>query len=208
MGKDESDRNAFAQAMAAREVQGAASLAPRSSTAEKARALRLERLKTMLQNRLDHAPAALEALVAELRAGEAQPELWEALHSAAARDAKEPDLASAYRTVTADRRLQQLAPGAQAEVLMHAADFVQGVIGDAEGSELFLQRVLDVDPGHPVAFERLERRYEAARDKLRLAELYARVASKPPKPPEELVRLAVIAIVPLPAKSPLSDDAC
>src|SRR6476620_7502794 len=98
--------------------------------AEKARPLRLERLRSMLDKQLSQPPAALETLMSELRIGEAQPHLWEGLHAAAARDGKEAEMASAYRKFATDRRLKQLPADVHAEVLMHAADFFQGVMGD------------------------------------------------------------------------------
>jgi hypothetical protein len=179
-----------------------------SDPAEKARALRLERLRTMLDKQLSQPPAALEALMAELRIGEPQPQLWEGLHAAAARDGKEADLAAAYRKFATDRRLKKLTPAVHAEVLMHAADFFQGVLGDPVGSESFLRSVLEVAPNHVEAFQRLERKYEAARDDLNLVELYATVAATPPKPPDELARRALKIIALLPAKTPLSDEGC
>jgi hypothetical protein len=179
-----------------------------SDPAEKARALRLERLQGMLDKQLSQPPAALEALMSELKIGEAQPELWERLHAAAARDGKEADLAAAYRKFAADRRLKQLPTDVHAEVLMHAADFFQGVLGDPAGSEGFLRNVLEMKPDHVEAFRRLERKYEAAGDDLKLVELYAMVAVSPPNPADEMARRAIKIITLLPAKSPLSDEGC
>jgi tetratricopeptide (TPR) repeat protein len=177
-------------------------------TAEKARALRLERLNTMIATRLEQPPQALETLISELRAGEAHTKLWEGLHAAAARDGKERELAAGYGQTTTPRRLQPLQPWAQAEILMHAADFAQGVLGDIAGSEKYLEQVLEVVPGHPEAYGRLERRYEGAGDKRRLVELYGLVAAAPPKTADDLARKAVNTLVPLPAKTPISDLAC
>lgn len=179
-----------------------------SGTAEKARALRLGRLKSMLDQRLDNCAAALEVLISEILAKEPRPELWEQLHGAADRDEVELELAAAYANVTSARRLQQLEPWAQADVLMHAADFHQGVIGDADGAQEFLERVQRVMPGHRESFSRLERRFEAQRDPRRLAELYAVAGAAIPERADELASRALNKIVPLPASQPLSDDAC
>jgi hypothetical protein len=179
-----------------------------SDTAAKARAMRLDRLRSMLEKKLENPLPALETLMAELRVDEAQPELWEGLHAAAVRDGKERDLADAYRKFAADRRLRKLSPAAHSEVLMHAADFFQGILGDGEGAEGFLCNVLDVAPGHAEAFNRLERRFEAAGDELKVVELYATVAATPPKPPDELARRALKVVTLLSAKTPLSDDGC
>jgi hypothetical protein len=116
-----------------------------SASAEKARALRLERLKAMVEARLENPLAALEALLSEIRTGEAQTGLWEALHGASLRDGKEADLASAYQKITQERRLQQFERWAQIEILMHAADFFQGVMGDGAAAESFLERSAPAD---------------------------------------------------------------
>ena len=107
-----------------------------TDTAAKARAMRLERLGSMLDKHLANPLPALETLMSELRAGDAQPALWEGLHAAAVRDAKEPDLADAYRKIASDRRLKQLSPAVHAQVLVHAADFFQGVLGDGDGKSV------------------------------------------------------------------------
>ncbi len=179
-----------------------------TDTAEKARALRLERLQTMLDQHLSHPAAALEVLMAELRIGEHQAERWEALHAAALRDGKEQELAEAYRKVATARRLKQLSADAHAEVLMHAANFSIGALGDQKGAEGFLLGVLETVPNHLEAFTRLERRFEAEGEKLRLLDLYALVAINPPKPAADLARAAVNTIVPLPSKIRVSDESC
>ena len=176
------------------------------STAEKARAQRLERLRGMIDGSLDNPAAALETLMLELKQGESQPELWEGLHAAAARNGKEPELSAAYRQVATGYRSKQLPKPTQAEVLMHAADFHTGVMGDVETANTFLMAVLDLVPGHSEAYERLERRFEG--DKPKLIELYAAVAESPPKTAEQLANTALNLIVPLTAKTPLSDEVC
>jgi hypothetical protein len=179
-----------------------------SASAEKARALRLERLKSMVEARLENPLAALEALLSEMRTGEAQPGLWEALHGASLRDGKETELASAYQKITQDRRLQQFEASAQVGILMHAADFFQGVMGDGATAESFLEKVLLVAPDHSEAFGRLERRVLASNDPRRLIEFYALVISGAPANAGELVTKAINLIVPLPAAIVLSEVAC
>jgi hypothetical protein len=179
-----------------------------SSTTDKARALRLERLGSMLEKRLENPAAALEFLISEILASEPRPDLWERVHAAAARDSVERDLASAYAGVTSPRRLSQLEPWAQADVLMHAADFYQGVMGDMDSAQKTLERVQQVVPAHPESFKRLERRYDALGDHRKLVELYAIVGAAAPKLGDELASKALKKIVPLPATTPLSDEAC
>jgi len=175
---------------------------------EKARALRLQRLKAMLEKRLDNCAAALEFLISELIAKAPQRELWEQLHGAADRDQMEIELAAAYANVTSPRRLHQLEPWAQADVLMHAADFHQGVIGDADGAQVFLERVQDVVPGHAESFTRLERRFEMQGDQRSLVNLYAIAGAANPKLADKLASKVLNKIVPLPATLPLSEEAC
>jgi len=179
-----------------------------SATADKARAQRLQRLQSSLDQRLEHPEVALETLMLELQMGELRPESWEGLHAAAARDGKEPDLAAAYGKVTIDRRLKQLTQPERTSVLLHAADFFQGILGDGAGAEGFLQRILESVSDHADAFARLERRFSAANDKVQLAELYALVAAKPPRTPGELATAVLDIISVLPKQAPLSDEAC
>jgi hypothetical protein len=179
-----------------------------SATGEKARAQRLQRLQSSLEGHLEHPESALETLMSELQMGEPHPESWEGLHAAAARDGKESELSRAYATVTVDRRLKQLTPPERASVLLHAADFHQGILGDRAGADGFLWRVLETVSDHADAFTRLERRFNAARDRVRLAELYALVASDPPRPPAALANAAADTISLLTSQSLLPDDAC
>jgi hypothetical protein len=179
-----------------------------SDTAAKARGIRLERLRSMLEKDLGNPRAALEVLMSELRIGESQPMLWEQFHLAAIRNGKEAELADAYRKMAIDRRLKQLPPSTYAEFLMHAADFFQGVVGDGESAEGFLWNVLEVAPDQIEAFNRLEQKFEAANDELRLVELYAIVSRTPPKPPDEMAQRALKIVALLSAKTPLSDRAC
>jgi hypothetical protein len=178
------------------------------SSSDKARSLRLQRLQAMLDTRLEHPASALETLLSELKIGEQQTALWEGLHAASVRDGAEAELAAAYGKITTGHRLQQLTPEAQAQLLMHAGDFLQGVVGDAAAAEAQLERVLEIVPGHAEAFSRLCRRFEGARDHRKLAELYAAVAASPPKPADELVPVVVKLVATLPATNPISDEAC
>lgn len=179
-----------------------------SGTQDKMRTLRLQRLRATLDKRLDNSAAALEILINELVIGEPQPDLWEGLHAAAARDGMEEDMGTAYVKLATGRRMAQLPPQAQADLLTHAADFYQGVLGDAGTAENFLERVLHIVPGHREAFKRLQMRLQGLRDTRRLIDLYALVAPHIPDLSSDLVHKAVNMIVPLPATSPLSDDAC
>jgi hypothetical protein len=176
--------------------------------ADKTRAQRLSRIKLLLGTRIDNALALVDSLMAELADGQGHNELWEQLHSAAIRDRAEAALADAYTKCTNGSRMKRLTPAAQAEVFMHAADFTQGVLGDAASAETYLARVLAVVPTHADAFSRLERRYEKLLDARRLLELYAAFAAAPPKPTNIIATQAYNRLLQLTPKDPLSDDAC
>jgi hypothetical protein len=179
-----------------------------SDTAEKARALRLSRLKNMIDNKLDQPPAAIEALLLELEAGESQRELWEGLHAAAARDGLEQALGAAYQKVASSQRMNRVEPKARAEFYLHVADYFQGVLGDATTSEAYLEKVTQVVPGHAEAFARLEPRVESAPDPRRALELYAGAAAQPPIAPATLAVKAMNRLLILSPKQPLADEAC
>ncbi len=177
--------------------------------AEKARSERIQRLRMTLERRLENPIAAVDALMAEAGDGDARTDLWEQLHAAAMRDGLEAELADAYLKCVNGPRMKRLPPRAQADVLMHAADYFQGVRGDATTTETVLERVLAAWPGHVEAFGRLERRLEKLLDARRLLELYANVAAVPPKPVNVLATQAFNRVLQLAAKDEtLSDDAC
>jgi tetratricopeptide (TPR) repeat protein len=179
-----------------------------SDAKEKARAQRLDRLRAMLEKRLDNPSAALEALLSELTTGEAQTELWEGLHAAAARDGVEREVAAAYAKVVHHRRLAQLEKTAQLDLLLHAADFHQGILGDAEGAAGFLEHAQSIAPGHAESFARLERRFEALSDPRRLVGLYSIALSADPRGAGDLSTKTINKVVPLPASSPLPEEVC
>jgi hypothetical protein len=179
-----------------------------ADTSEKARALRLQRLSTMLDVKLEHPAAALDVLIRELEQEHVEPSLWERFHAAALRDGQEQGVAAAYRAVAVKHRLQQLPAAAAGALLVHAADFFQGVLGDMDTSVTLLHSVLERVPGHPEAFARLERRFLEPRDNLKLLDIYGLVAAKPPVSADHLAHSVVNAIGALPTRSPLPDETC
>jgi tetratricopeptide (TPR) repeat protein len=179
-----------------------------SANAEKARAQRLQRLRANLEVRLDHPEQAVEIMMSELQAGETLSESWERLHAAAARDGKEAELAQVYGKITVERRLKQLPAAERTSLLLHAADFFQGIVGDGAAAEGYLLRVLEAEPDHADAFARLDRRYSAAKDTLHLIELYALVSVRAPKPKAVLATGVLHMVSQLPKHSAISDEAC
>jgi hypothetical protein len=175
---------------------------------DKARAERIARLKKRVGEPLVDPMPVLDALIAELGLGAAHDALWEAFHANAAAGGGGSALAEAYRKCASGPRIKRLPPEAQAAFFMRAADFVLGVIGDEPTGESYLERVLDLVPGHAEAFARLTRRLEKALDTRRLLEVYAKVVVSPPTPPDVLATQVLYKLVLLPSSAPLSDDAC
>lgn len=176
--------------------------------ADKARMLRVERLKMTLDKRIENPFAAIDALMAEAAEGDPQTELWEKLHAAALRDGLEEGVADAYLKAIDGPRMRRLPAEAQADVVMHAADFFQGIRGDLVTAERLLARALEIAPDRVDAFTRLEPKREKPGDERRLLELYATVAATPPRDPKVLATQALNRVVMLSAKDPLPDDAC
>ncbi len=178
-------------------------------SAEKGRSERLQRLRTTLEQRLENPTAAIDALMSEASEGETHPDLWEKLHAASIRDRRENEVAEAYTRCANGPRMKRLPPEAQAQVLMHAADFFQGVRGDVKTAETFLERVMTLVPGHPDAFARLEKVIEKRLDARALLELYANVAFEPPRAASVLATQAYNRVLQLGGKAEvLSDEGC
>src|SRR6185503_8728040 len=117
-------------------------------------------------------------------------------------------LGSAYEQLARGRRLRPLSPATQAEILMHGADFLQGILGDPDGAAAFLQRVLAVVPDHAEAFARLERSLTASHQDRKLAELYAHFVGTSPEPPVLLIGRALAVIERLSPDPGLPLDLC
>lgn len=175
---------------------------------DKARSERMQRLKESLEKKLSRPAAAIEALTSELQNGEAHPDLWEELHAAAQRDGVEADTAEAYRKITSQRRMERLSAPSGAELLTHAANYFQGVLGDADTAEEMYKRVLGVVPDRPEVYAWLARRFERNNDARGLVELYGLVASAPPTSAVELAGKAMNTIMRISASTPVSDGAC
>jgi glutathione S-transferase len=172
------------------------------------RTQRLARLRQMLAVRLTDPVEAIDALLGELEHGDLQTADWEALHVAAERDDQEVELGTAYQQLLTRPRLRRLDLPQQVRVLMHAADFFQGILGDADLARTFLQRVLESDPDHVEAFDRLERAFSTQGDTRGLIHLYALVARNPPLPPAHIAERAAKLISTLPEWMALSEDVC
>ncbi|WP_437731692.1 tetratricopeptide repeat protein [Sorangium sp. So ce1335] len=150
---------------------------------------RIESLEAALEQGIDNEAAALDVLVAAAAKGNPHPELWAKLHEAAARHDRFSELAFAYERFASERRFGMLPQAAQAEVLVHAAEFLADSFGDPGGARPYLERALSVLPSHQEAFVRLERILKEANEPPRLADLYALAANHRPDRAEQLALL-------------------
>jgi hypothetical protein len=175
---------------------------------EKARDLRLARLKVALAQKVANPMAVIDQLMAEMSDGDPQNELWEQFHAAALRDHCEPAMAEAYKRAIAGARMKRLPPESQANVLMNGANFFQGILGDMNGAGEMLAKVVAVTPTNDDAFNRLEKKLERESDDRKLVELYATVAGHSSRKPEVLAQQALLRLVKVTPATPISDDAC
>ncbi|MFO0550035.1 MAG: hypothetical protein U0271_16690 [Polyangiaceae bacterium] len=126
-------------------------------TGSKGPALRIETLSAYLDDQLDNEAAVLDVLVVAMARGQSNPELWDKLHAAALRDDRLSELAFAYEKLNQDRRVRIMPPAHQAQIFLNAARFFVRALGDIDGAQTALERVLALAPGHPEAFSQLQR---------------------------------------------------
>ncbi|HMA91841.1 MAG TPA: hypothetical protein VKP30_04100, partial [Polyangiaceae bacterium] len=135
-----------------------------------------------LEQFLEHPDAALEALVAALARGNPQPELWNALHLAAQRDQREPDLAFAYEQVTHERRVRALNHEAQVELFEHAASFFGEIFHDLDTAIGHAEKVVGLAPERLENIERLETWLNGQARWARLGRLHVTLAKTEQQP--------------------------
>jgi hypothetical protein len=176
--------------------------------AEKSRDLRIARLKAALAQKMANPMAVVDQLMAEMSDGDPQIAMWEQFHAAALRDHCEPAVAEAYKRAIAGPRMKRLLPDAQANVLMNAANFFQGILGDMNGASEMLAKIVAVQPANDDAFNRLEKKLERDSDDLKLVELYATVVGHSSRKPEVLAQQTLLRLVKVTPATPISDDAC
>lgn len=176
--------------------------------AEKARELRVARLKVALSQKMANPMAVIDQLMAEMSDGDPQVVLWEQFHAAALRDHCEPAVSEAYKRAIAGPRMKRLPPESQANILMNGANFFQGILGDMNGASEMLARVVAVAPANEDAFNRLEKKLERDNDDKRLVELYATVAGHSSRKPEVLAQQTLLRLVKVTPATPIADDAC
>ena len=134
--------------------------------------LRLDHLPAYLEDKLEHEQQVLDLLVVAQARGQATQELWDKLHAAAMRDDRTTELCFAYERLKEDRRVRIMPPQHQAEIFMQASRFLLRDMGDIEGAQSALERVLTLVPGNVDAFDRLRRILEEKGDRDALANLH------------------------------------
>ncbi|MEZ4375557.1 MAG: hypothetical protein R3B07_32400 [Polyangiaceae bacterium] len=164
--------------------------------------LRPEAIAPALEGPLHDEELLLESLVGALSHGDPMLEQWEALHAAAARDDKIAELAFAYEKLTEGTRFRVLSAGNRVEIHLHAADFLVGVFGDADGAVQHAERALEINPGDERAFERLRALLIGAGDAMRLVKLYLARLPHVGEAPERaaLLRLALEQVEAMPQR--------
>jgi len=119
----------------------------------------------------------LDAVISALGRDQLPSDTWVKLHAAAARDQRTAELAFAYEGASQGKLLRTLVPQAMSEFLFHAAEYFAEVMGDEAGSASYLERALDVFPGHEAAFLRLSDHLESKGQIRPLAQLTFSIAA-------------------------------
>ena len=142
---------------------------------------------------LENEEEVLDQMMSALSKNALDPETWKELHEAAVKHDRASQLAFAYESAAAGRKLKTFLPQIQAEVLYRAATFFADQLGDEVGAATYLEKSLAAFAGHVGAFERLDALLERAQDHKRLAELSIQTAQHRPRPEQlELLRRAAI----------------
>lgn len=146
------------------------------------------------ESRLENEEEIVDALLVALSRNQLDASVWQSLHEAAVRDDRVSELAFAYESLAAGRKLKTFLPAVQAELFFRAATFFGDVLGDEFGATTYLERALGAQPGHVGAFERIDAQLTRTDDNKRLAELCAATGAHRPKP-EQLVLMKRAAVL-------------
>ena len=151
--------------------------------------LKLDRAAQIIEKKLESEPLILELLVGSAVKGQAQRQMWDALHIAAARDGRIPELGAAYDHLLQSTKMKLLLAPILAEVLTRAAAFFEEIAADADKAVTLLQRALTAAPSSAEAFSRLEGLLTARQDTRTLIDFYAAAAGNRPTVEEQLALL-------------------
>ncbi|MBX3225833.1 MAG: tetratricopeptide repeat protein [Labilithrix sp.] len=133
----------------------------------------------------------LDQIMSALSRNALDHDMWKELHEAAVKHDRVSELAFAYESAAAGRKLKTFLPQVQAEVLYRAATFFGDQLGDDVGAATYLEKALAAHAGHVAAFERLEAQLTRTEDHKRLAELCVQTAGHRQRPEQvELLKRA------------------
>ncbi|HMJ54867.1 MAG TPA: tetratricopeptide repeat protein [Polyangiaceae bacterium] len=152
-------------------------------------ALRLDRAAQIIEKKLESEPLILELLVGSAVKGQAQRQMWDALHVAAVRDGRVAELGAAYDQLLQSTKMKLILAPIVAEVLTRAAAFFEEMAADADKAATLLQRALAAAPVSAEAFSRLEGLLTARQDTRALIDFYAGAAGHRPTVEEQLALL-------------------
>ncbi|HMI85354.1 MAG TPA: tetratricopeptide repeat protein [Polyangiaceae bacterium] len=152
-------------------------------------ALKLDRAAQIIESQLESEPLILELLVGSAVKGQAQRQMWDALHLAAVRDGRVAELGAAYDQLLQSTKMKLVLAPISAQVLTRAAAFFEEMAVDADKAVMLLQRALTVAPASTEAFTRLEGLLTARQDTRTLIDFYTNAAGHRPTVEEQLALL-------------------
>ncbi|MET0591672.1 MAG: hypothetical protein ABW133_03160, partial [Polyangiaceae bacterium] len=148
--------------------------------------MKLDRAASIIEKKLEQEPLILELLVGSAVKGQAQRQMWDALHVAAVRDGRVAELGAAYDQLLQSTKMKLILAPILAEVLTRAAAFFEEIAADADKALALLQRALGAAPASAEAFTRMEALLTARQDNRALIDFYAAAAGHRPTVEEQL----------------------
>jgi hypothetical protein len=152
-------------------------------------ALKLDRAAQIIESKLESEPLILELLVSSAVKGQAQRQMWDALHVAAVRDGRVAELGAAYDQLLQSTKMKLLLAPLLAEVLTRSAAFFEEIGADVDKATMLLQRALTASPTSAEAFARMEGLLTSRQDTRALIDFYAGAAGHRPTVEEQLALL-------------------
>jgi tetratricopeptide (TPR) repeat protein len=176
-----------------------------------------QRLADVHEQQLDDAAEAFEVILNTLVEFPGDLTLWDRAAELSVAAGKPTDLAQAYRThlrppessdaeaPAADQAVDsRIGRELQIELCARAAVLHEEQLGDAEGAIPYLERVLELEPANPQAFERLKQILNSVERWGELEQLYRRALETTPQPAARAELLQEVAIV---AEEMIGNDA-
>ncbi len=114
----------------------------------------------------------MELLLGSAVKGQAQRQMWDALHVAAVRDGRVAELGAAYDQLLQSTKMKLILAPVLAEVLTRAAAYFEEIAADADKAVVLLQRALAAAPASAEAFTRMEAIIKARPENRALKDIY------------------------------------